>query len=121
LEGLAVTIAGHRVTVWDIGPQAPVQPAKPVPPAADPEGLDADYNHALRDWRELALPAYQRAAAAYAQDRKAWLAEHGGVVEISMMTVGAREAIERGGGRYVDKLPDGMEPGPKSGINRVVH
>jgi hypothetical protein len=53
-------------------------------------------------------------------ERKAWLKEHGGPCQVDMFSVAAGEALERDPARYVEHLPDGVEPGPKHGTNRVI-
>jgi hypothetical protein len=52
-----------------------------------------------------------------------WDLEHesGGPAEILMHGVDAAETLTRGRGRYVRELPAGTKPGPRSGLNRVVH
>jgi hypothetical protein len=53
--------------------------------------------------------------------RAAWARENDGPVEIEAHTVHAGEMLERDPGRYVDVLPRGLRPGPKSGEQRVRH
>jgi hypothetical protein len=51
--------------------------------------------------------------------RGAWERESGGPVVIETHTVHAGEMLERDPQRYVSELPAGVEPGPKSGEQRI--
>ncbi len=53
--------------------------------------------------------------------RRAWERENGGPVEVEAHTVQAGEMLERDPARYVEALPEGVTPGPKSGHDRVRH
>jgi hypothetical protein len=48
------------------------------------------------------------------------LGDETGPAEMKVHTVNADEALARDPKRYVRHLPDGMKPGPKSGLQRVV-
>jgi hypothetical protein len=40
--------------------------------------------------------------------------------QLLISSVGAREFIDRGAGRYVEFLAPGQVPGPKSGFNKII-
>ena len=54
------------------------------------------------------------------RERAEWLKENGGPVQLDMFSVPAGEALECDHARYVERLPDGVEAGPKHGTARVI-
>ena len=86
--------------VWDIGPQLPV--AVPTrPDSTAPPSAWQDYETDVS--RHIALVLKYRRA------RAEWVQKHGGgPVRLELDPLSAREAIERGGGRWVSSLPHGL-------------
>lgn len=112
------------MSIFDLGPVKPQRSAKPqvlLDEVALPPGAEGD----PRIEPELARYAeryrdYLRQMETFAAERAAWEKESGGgAVEISSPHAG--EMVERGRGRYVTKLPEGVTLGPRSGTNRVIH
>jgi hypothetical protein len=116
------------IVVWDIGPLRPVPPQRPalldaaveLSPAAVHRGrTDSDprIEPALARWTQ-AMQNYQRECDAYKAERAQWERESGGgAIEISTTQA---DIVECGHGRYVTRLPDGVKPGRRSGLNRVI-
>jgi hypothetical protein len=110
--------------IFDIGPQPPVEPAKPqvlidaakLPPGAEgnPQ-FEPESRRYAEQYRE-----YLRAVGTFDAERAAW-ERGGGAVEIACNSVSGGEMLERGQGRYVAKLPPGVKLGPRSDTNRVRH
>jgi hypothetical protein len=111
------------IRVFDLGPQPPVRPVKPpvlldtveLPPGA--EG-DPRIEPELRRYTE-AYRDYLAALDAHQAERVAWERESGGG-PIEILTH-QHDIVERDPKRYVRKLPEGVQPGPRSGPHRVVH
>lgn len=99
------------VCIWDLGPHAPVIPAKPSLPEGK-EGSPA-YDLALIDFN-AELAAYKNALAAYGQavkDFTEWHKVYAGPYEFETHSVNAREALANDPERYVAELPKGRKPG----------
>lgn len=109
--------------VFDLGPQAPVRPVKPAvlletpelpPGATGPDDYSAALERYTQEYRN-----YLMQMDGYEKERAGWERESGGgAVEISTTQA---DIVERGRGRYVALLPEGVKLGPRSGLNRVVH
>lgn len=99
------------VRIWDLGPKAPVIPAKP----ALPEGKEGTPAHdlALIEF-EGELASYKTALTAYGAEKKAfaeWHATYQGPYLFETHSVNAREAIQIEPERYMVDLPKGRKPG----------
>jgi hypothetical protein len=89
--------------VWDIGPQLPA-PAPTQPDSTATPARWADYEEDVAHHVAMVLK--------YRRERAEWIEKHGGgPIKIELDPVSAREAIERGAGRYVLTLPAGLMPG----------
>jgi hypothetical protein len=120
-EGLSVPI------VFDLGPQPPQPPERPkILDAAGPSPADIargrtdgnpEIEPTLRRYNE-ALQNYERELQTYRAERAQWERERGGgAMEISTTQA---DIVECGHGRYVTRLPDGVKPGRRSGLNRII-
>src|SRR6516162_3078218 len=93
--------ASTTVTVFDLGPQLPVDvPTRPNPAAtpAQQEDYETDVSH------------YVAKILQYRRERAEFTQKHGnGPIKIATDAVSAREMIDRGAGRYVLKLPAGLK------------
>jgi hypothetical protein len=106
---------GHRRTIWDLGPQPPIAPAKPNPKGVDP----AVYEDALQQY-SADYRAFLDAEACFGPERAAWEKDHGKAAEIDAWSTSAGEAIERDPLRYRSELPEGVELGPCAGTARLI-
>ena len=96
-----------RVRFWDLGPDKP--PKQPVAPkllAPDDPIAKLEYEEAAAVY-VAELQSYRSQKSAYDK----WMAEMGGPVEVEMWSVDARDAVQRAPGRFVKRLPKGMQPG----------
>ena len=83
-----------RVWLWDLGPEKPVEPKKPIAPKGrdgDPqyELEKADFQVSLEEYKE-ALVAFKKAKTEYAT----WQKRIGGPIEVMFDSPSAREAQE---------------------------
>lgn len=103
--------ANDHVTLWDLGPKAPVAPVVPKQPDATLKGPElalAQIHHedALEDYK-LALRVWGKAKTDYA----AWRREFGGPIKKEMWSTDAVHALNTDADRYVLELPKGIKPG----------
>jgi hypothetical protein len=84
-----------RTTIFDLGPQRPFE--------GDPKSMEA-----------------ARQLKAHKAERAKWVDENGGAIEMSVFVIDASRTMRRDPQRYVEKLPEGVALGPKSGSNRVI-
>jgi hypothetical protein len=92
--------ASMYVILWDIGPQKPTMPAKPVLP----KGKDGEpeYDIALVEFKE-ALEVYAEARKAYLaalQEHAKWQKNEGGAIERQFYSCDAYDALVRDPERY---------------------
>lgn len=85
----------QRVWLWDLGPETPVDPKKPIAPKGrdgEPQyELDkAEFQVALEEYKE-ALGAFKAAKTEYA----IWKKRIGGPIEVLFDSISAKEAQER--------------------------
>jgi hypothetical protein len=102
-----------RRSIFDLGPQQPRELDAPLDPPdarsqADMVLYEEDMVRRARLLRE------------YGAERTRWLEQNGGPVELDMYAIDAARTLQRDPRRYVEKLPEGVEVGPKHGGDRVV-
>lgn len=113
--------AAEIMRIWDLGPQRPEAPTPPVAPEPPAETLKGAKLETAKAEYELAKVQFEDALIDYKADLRTygaalkayenWRKTVGGPIQIERNPVVAREALERGQGRYVTHLPKGMKPG----------
>jgi hypothetical protein len=110
--------ASGFVDLWDLGPEKPTAPAKPVFECKAKEGTP-DYDVARAEFKET-LEKYEADLAAYRRSKREfdhWHQHVGGPKKVEMWPVDARTVLERQANgqhsdlRYHKHLPKGMRPG----------
>lgn len=85
-----------EVIFWDIGPAKPEPPKRPKSPVGK-EG-DPEYDLAVLEFRDQALPKYEDDLRAYGKaktDYEAWQEKWGGPYEFTQWSVDASDTLER--------------------------
>jgi hypothetical protein len=91
-----------KTVLWDLGPilnsVVPTRPDSTAPPSA------------WQDY-ELDLSRHVAAVLRWRREKVEFDQKHGGSVKLELDAASAREALERGAGRYVSPLPPGLKRG----------